>query len=70
MAKLGEAKEEGPKEVRFLHRAVPAGIVESQTTWRTIAGGRKENVCTVGVQTTKLPIARFYHKTEREANNR
>ena len=52
-ANLGEAKGKVPKEVRFLHLAVPAGIAESQTTWRIIARGRKESVCAVGVQTTK-----------------
>ena len=52
-ANLGEAKGEVSKEVRFLHLAVPAGIVESQITRKIIARGRKESVYAVGVQTTK-----------------
>ena len=59
IAKLGETKEEIFKGAQLRHLAIPVGIVGSQTTWRTIAGGRKENVYAVGVQITNLPLARF-----------
>ena len=67
---MGEAKEEVPREAQLLHLAVLAGIMGSQTTPRTIVGGRKENVCAVGVQTTNLPTARSCHETEVGASNR
>ena len=44
VANLGENKGEVPKEVRFLHLAVPVGIEESQTTRRLNVGGRKKRV--------------------------
>ena len=70
VAKLGEVKEKVSKETRLLHLVDPAGIVESQTIRRTIARRRRENICITEVQTTNLPIVRFYHEMEGGANNR
>nr|XP_027062796.1 uncharacterized protein LOC113689175 [Coffea arabica] len=69
VAKLGEAKEKVSEKARLLHLADPADIAGSQTTRRTIAGKRRENVCTAEVQTTSSPLVQFYHEMEGGANN-